>query len=1214
MSSVELTRGDGTVTATWDSVPGATTYHVTYSTDFRKSWSLAALNHPNTESTTTITIQGADNNATYIVGVRARNTAGNSSWRNSPPASPYTPPQNPPESVQPPPPPPPARVSSVELTRGDGTVTATWDSVPGATTYHVTYSTDFRKSWSLAALNHPNTESTTTITIQGADNNATYIVGVRARNTAGNSSWRNSPPASPYTPPQNPPESVQPPPPPPPARVSSVELTRGDGTVTATWDSVPGATTYHVTYSTDFRKSWSLAALNHPNTESTTTITIQGADNNATYIVGVRARNTAGNSSWRNSPPASPYTPPQNPTLEASDPTATAATLTISHWSGPWWYQHNGLGATCNGANTQSVQVTGLQPGTTYTITAFGTANCHNAGAGASASISSGTNVNPLSSDTFTTLSTPDPTLRVTFVTDVDAMLTIGEWTAAWSYFDALDTNSACRTAPAGTTVVYLPQFSWGQISQYKASRSTGSDCKAQANVLATIDITAPTLTAIATSTSATLTFNNWPTQWWHKERHGSCQGPFTGTATINGLRWGTTYDYFVYSASGCHYSKSVSGVRITTSTPSLSIAPHNPDNHNGWNRISIGNWDAAWWIKETHTNALGCQRINPDGHKDVYESPSRAVYRMYRAYSADGCSPSNQMATVELRQILRPTLTAGNITTTGATLSMAHYIHHYGWWFVRQVGPTTGSCSSPIAVGSQHNLSNLSPGTVYTYKAYKYSICYEELDSVRFSTKTSLTASNITGTSATLTIGERSGNWWLKRTSPADGDCVAKSASTSTVNLASLTPGQQYTYKAYNNAACTLEMASASFTTPGLSANPLAWKTATLTLSGYSGNWWLKRTTPADTTCISKGTNDTHSLSSLTPGQSYTYTAYNDSSCTGVIAASSFTTPASAPALSTGNLTGSSAMLTLSNYSGNWWLKRTTPSDTTCKAKTSPTEDLTNLTPGQSYAYGAYSDSSCTAELDSEVFTTVALSTSTVAWKSATLTLTSHTGNWWLKRTAPTPGTCTSVGSTDTEELASLTPDQSYTYAAFSDSGCTTQLDTATFTTTGSAPSLTAGTITYNSATLTLANVTGNWWLKRTTPADTNCKAKTTSTEDLASLNASTDYTYAAYSDSSCTTQIDDVSFSTTAQPSLSVWDDNSNIIYASLSNWNQTWWVRVREPLGNSWSQCASASANSTYSLTYSGGLLRPATYTVRAYSDSSCNTLIAEKSHVA
>ena len=194
------------------------------------------------------------------------------------------------------------------MTRADGTLTATWPSVDGATSYHVTFSTDGGASWSLAEINHPATPDTTAITIDYADNTETYIIAVRARNAQGLwGGWRNSPPADPYTPDQ------------PPDPPDSITVTRAYGTVTATWPSATHATAYHVTYSTDGGNSWSLAAFDHPATPDTTAITIDYADNTKTYIVGVRGKNADDLwGGWRNSPPADPYTPQPTPAPPSS--------------------------------------------------------------------------------------------------------------------------------------------------------------------------------------------------------------------------------------------------------------------------------------------------------------------------------------------------------------------------------------------------------------------------------------------------------------------------------------------------------------------------------------------------------------------------------------------------------------------------------------------------------------------------------------------------------------------------------------------------------------------------------------------------------------------------------------------------------------------------------------------------------------------------------
>ncbi len=119
----------------------------------------------------------------------------------------------------------PATPSSVSTSRADGTLTASWSAPSGAETYHVTYSSTGGASWELAALDHPASGSSGESITFSVSNSDTYIVGVRAKNTAGGSGWRNSPPAGPYTPTLTP----TPAPPSPPGTPSSVSVTRADG-------------------------------------------------------------------------------------------------------------------------------------------------------------------------------------------------------------------------------------------------------------------------------------------------------------------------------------------------------------------------------------------------------------------------------------------------------------------------------------------------------------------------------------------------------------------------------------------------------------------------------------------------------------------------------------------------------------------------------------------------------------------------------------------------------------------------------------------------------------------------------------------------------------------------------------------------------------------------------------------------------------------------
>ena len=233
--------------------------------------------------------------------------------------------------------PPPGTPASVSVTRSNGALTASWDAVKYATSYHITYSSDGGGSWSLAALNHAGTS----ISI-GVSNSETYLVGVRARNDAGDGGWRNSPSVGPFV--------LTP----PPATPASVSVTRADGALTASWGAVKGATSYHVTYSSDGGGSWSLAASNHAGTS----ITISGADNSKSYLVGVRARNEGGDSGWRNSPTIAPYTPGRS---------LTFGSHTVSDQS---WTQDTAIDTLRLPAATSACEgvCTTVEPRVTYTL------------------------------------------------------------------------------------------------------------------------------------------------------------------------------------------------------------------------------------------------------------------------------------------------------------------------------------------------------------------------------------------------------------------------------------------------------------------------------------------------------------------------------------------------------------------------------------------------------------------------------------------------------------------------------------------------------------------------------------------------------------------------------------------------------------------------------------------------------------------------------
>ena len=409
---------------------------------------------------------------------------------------------------------------------------------------------------------------------------------------------------------------------------------------------------------------------------------------------------------------------------------------------------------------------------------------------------------------------------------------------------------------------------------------------------------------------------------------------------------------------------------------------------------------------------------------------------------------------------------------------------------------------------------------------------------------------------------------------------------------------------------------AAPAFTTVSakrLTASSVTTTTATLTLTGHTGAWRYKYTTPSGGTCsseIASGTT-TASLTSLDPGTTYTFTAYSDNNCTvAIVTAADFTTLSN---LAASSITATTATLTVANHTGNWYYKQTSPIAGTCTlVSNSTTASLTTLTAGTSYTYKAYSDSSCNTQITAAVadFTTPAsLTAGTPTATTNTLTIAGHTGDWYYKYTAPaTPaGTCSSAvtAGTSSVNLTNLSEGTTYTFKAYSDSECTTELATAAdFTTLAS---LTASNVRAATATLTLAGHSGAWRYKYTAPATPagTCSSEIgsgTSTASPTALTAGTTYTFKAYSDNSCNTEISGASVTFTT-PKLEVTELKASTAKLTLTDWAPAWWYKHTTPPNGTCT--AVAKGTSEVSLT---SLVVGTTYIYKAYSDDTCATLIA------
>ena len=87
------------------------------------------------------------------------------------------------------------------------------------------------------------------------------------------------------------------------------------------------------------------------------------------------------------------------------------------------------------------------------------------------------------------------------------------------------------------------------------------------------------------------------------------------------------------------------------------------------------------------------------------------------------------------------------------------------------------------------------------------------------------LTASNVSYDSATLTISGHTEAWYYKYTTPGEGLCSdVVAAGTSTANVNNLFGGEEFTFWAYDDSGCSTQIAgaTATFTTKGISVSNL--------------------------------------------------------------------------------------------------------------------------------------------------------------------------------------------------------------------------------------------------------------------------------------------------------------------------------------------------------------------------------------------------------
>ena len=218
--------------------------------------------------------------------------------------------------------------------------------------------------------------------------------------------------------------------------------------------------------------------------------------------------------------------------------------------------------------------------------------------------------------------------------------------------------------------------------------------------------------------TTATLNLWNHSGNWYYlandPPHDTGCYGPVSGAVKdLTGLHAGTDYQYTAYSDSSCAYTIS----SVTFATPvTLSVTNVTATGAT----LNLDGHDLQWWYDADTGPHMTCQGPVAAGTStaDLTGLGEHSQYT-YKAYNASGCNAGDLLASLTFEPS-GDVLSVESVTAITATLKLTN--HTGDWWF-KQTAPTAGTCTAGEA-DFTNALSDLIPGTQYTYKSYDVNTC----------------------------------------------------------------------------------------------------------------------------------------------------------------------------------------------------------------------------------------------------------------------------------------------------------------------------------------------------------------------------------------------------------------------------------------------------------------------------------------------------------
>ena len=610
----------------------------------------------------------------------------------------------------------------------------------------------------------------------------------------------------------------------------------------------------------------------------------------------------------------------------------------MGNYSGAWYYHtsennsgNNGGGAsgasaqsvTCNGpVNGSETTITGLESDTGYTITAYGNGQC---GGAAIASSNLVTGQSASLTITSTGLST--------------ATIALSGHSGNWRYKADKAPFTSCSNSVSDGGTANLTNLGTG--TTYTFTAYSGQYCSSGYELASqTFTTTGPVLRLIENNaTDVTVAphaaWGNTP--YWYESTAGdssksNCQSAgVTGPVTISGLREDSGISVSMYDASGCNSSDLFGAIGITTATPTLSVS------FDGASAvISIQKWqkknrNRGWAIKQTAPSTGSCVVVSSGDENATFANLTPGSTYTYWAYSRTGCS--DVIIDVSI------TFTVPELAVAPGPLSASLSLSHWsGAWWYRAVGIyslTTGNfvgytgkpCRGPAQGSDTAVLTSLESDYTWAFKAYS---SYADCDADYHYANSNADDSRATGVLGAVPVkasplatslyigrhrsdnaaethvltlhpwGENNAAWHTTASSPST-PAAGLSREPAPAPLTARAPPSPaapplsenfsyYLYSAHRRSDCRNDIDLVADSSPVALSLTKAGTSATLSIANWTGNWWYSADTGPHTTCQGPVSATSATLTGLTLGTRYTYTAHGDSACSSAPATYAFT------------------------------------------------------------------------------------------------------------------------------------------------------------------------------------------------------------------------------------------------------------------------------------------------------------------------------------